>query len=414
MSIKRFPQCCFRQAKKIHTVFILLIFIILTAELLAQPIRENAATTVLYNKVLSDSDKYPELLLNNVTCRFTSEGLMVTGKEDVIQLNKYYSLGERLVRYHVVFAADTKAIFRSNVGDFKLIINVPEQTISIETSPAVWKRVTIRPENDYLLEIQRNYQHTKVIFTDMFTGVSNELEVNCDGSGGEGVGAVKANERIVNHWDYYCFGLQEGAALTVKQICVQAQECDLTLLLYGDSQSQPESYFPAKDFPESWTQLIMSHIKGKAISSGRSGGTIRDVLKRIKNELPYVKAKYVMVTIGTNGGNTEENLSELVEYILNQGSIPILNSVPCNEHASQLEINPVIEKIRQKYGIKGCRFDLATSLNHDGKEVDKTTMWHEDYTATTRKWGHVYHHPNVKGSRLMYLRTLIDTPEIYE
>jgi hypothetical protein len=373
--------------------------------------RENAATTVLYRKVLNDSDKYPELLLNSVTCRFTGEGLVVTGKEGLIQLNKYYSLGERFVRYHVVFATDTTAVFQSSSGDFKLIINVPDRMVAMETSPAVWKRVTIRPENDYLLEIQRNYQQTKVILTDVFAGVSDELEINGDGSGGVGVGSMKANEGIVHQWDHYCFGLQEGTSLTVKQICVQAQECDLTLLLYGDSQSQPEGYFPAKDFPESWTQLIMSHVRGKAMSSGRGGGTIRDLLERIKNELPYVKAKYVMVTIGTNGGNTEENLSELVEYILSQGSVPFLNSIPCNEHASQLEINPVIEKVRQKYGIKGCRFDLATSLNHDGKEVDKTTMWHEDYSANN---GGIYHHPNVKGSRLMYLRTLIDTPEIYE
>jgi len=394
------------------TGLILLLLIIMASGLLAQSMSDKTATTVLYRKVLNDSEKYPELLLNNVSCRYTSEGLVVTGKEGLVRLNKYYSLGERLVRYHIVFASDTKAIFQSSSGDFKLTINVPDGMVSMATSPAVWKRMIIRPDNDYLLEIHRNYQQTKVILTDVFTGVSDELEIHSDGSGGEGVGAVKAKEGIVHQRDYYCFGLQEGTSVTVKQICVQAYECDLTLLLYGDSQTEPEGYFPTKDFPESWTQLVMNHVKGKAMSSGRSGGNIRDVLERIKNELPYVKAKYVMVTIGTNGGNTEENLSELVEYILSQGSMPILNSVPCNEHASQLEINPVIEKIREKYGIKGCRFDLATSLNHDGKELDTTTMWHEDYTAINN-WGHYYHHPNVKGSRLMYLRTLIDTPEIY-
>jgi hypothetical protein len=132
-------------------------------------------------------------------------------------------------------------------------------------------------------------------------------------------------------------------------------------------------------------------------------------MERIKNELPYVKAKYVMVTIGTNGGNTEENLSELVEYIVSQGSIPILNNIPSNESGSQVPINIQIEKVRQKYGIKGCKFDLATSLNHEGKQVDNTTMWFEDYD-----WGKIYHHPNVKGSLQMYTRTLIDVPEIYE
>jgi hypothetical protein len=116
-----------------------------------------------------------------------------------------------------------------------------------------------------------------------------------------------------------------------------------------------------------------------------------------------------MVTIGTNGGNTEANLNELVEYILSQGSVPVLNNVPCNEHGTHIEINKVIAGVRQKYGINGCKFDLATSINQDGKEVDKSTMWLEDYD-----FGQFYHHPNLKGSRLMFIRTLIDTPEIYQ
>ncbi|MFV0267899.1 MAG: hypothetical protein ACK5HT_12260 [Draconibacterium sp.] len=155
----------------------------------------------------------------------------------------------------------------------------------------------------------------------------------------------------------------------------------------------------------------MKNVSVKAISSGRGGCTIYHVLERIKNELPFVKAKYVMVTIGTNGGNTEENLSELVEYILSQGSVPILNNIPCNESGTQIGVNQMIEKIRQKYHINGCKFDIATSINHDGLEVDKSMMYHEDYSGS---WGQIYHHPNVKGSRAMYTRTLIDIPEIYD
>jgi hypothetical protein len=145
------------------------------------------------------------------------------------------------------------------------------------------------------------------------------------------------------------------------------------------------------------------------MSSGRGGTTIKELLERIKNELPYIKANYVMVTIGTNGGNTEENLSELIEYILANGSVPILNNIPCNESGTQAKENALIEKIRHKYHIKGCRFDLATSLAHDGKEVDTSAMYFEDYN-----WGKIYHHPNVKGSLLMFTRTLVDIHGIYD
>ena len=71
----------------------------------------------------------------------------------------------------------------------------------------------------------------------------------------------------------------------------------------------------------------------------------------------------------------------------------------------------MIEKVRRKYKINGCRFDLATSLNHDGLEVDKSTMYYEDYSGS---YGQIYHHPNVNGSKRMFIRTLIDIPEIYE
>ncbi len=73
------------------------------------------------------------------------------------------------------------------------------------------------------------------------------------------------------------------------------------------------------------------------MSSGRGGTTIKELTERIKNELPFLKAKYVMVTIGTNGGNTEKNLSELVEYIISTKSIPILNNIPSNESGTQVK-----------------------------------------------------------------------------
>ncbi|GAO43091.1 SGNH/GDSL hydrolase family protein [Flavihumibacter petaseus] len=381
--------------------------------LLLPAVAQQQGTTLLYRAVFTEKTNFPDLQLNNVACRLTDKGLVVTGKDSVIQLNKYYSLGERLVRYEVVFTPDAVAVFRSNTGDYRLVINAKEQWASVTGESEFRRSVRIHPGNPYIIEIRKHYQESRAAITDLVTGEQQVLVIQSDGSGGVGVGAVQAQNTMAHQWDYYCFGLQQGTSLTVRQMTVQALECNLTLLLYGDSQSETEGYFPAKDFPDSWTQLVMRNIKGKAISSGRGGCTIKEVMERIRNELPYVKAKYVMVTIGTNGGNTEQLLSELVEYIRSQGSIPILNNVPANEHGSQQEINALIGKVRKKYNVKGCQFDLATSLQRDGKEVDKTTMWHEDYTAINN-WGHYYHHPNVKGSRLMYLQTLLDIPEIYE
>ncbi len=267
----------------------------------------------------------------------------------------------------------------------------------------------LNPAHEYLVEVSRHYQTSTLTMIDLFTGESATLEATMNGSGGAGAGAAPGGFYVGMQHDYYCVGMNAGTELLVKQITVLAGKSDLTLLMYGDSITQPEGYFPTADYPFAWTQLIINRVPGKAMSSGRGGTTINEVLNRIKNELPFVRAKYVMVTIGTNGGNTEENLSELVEYIRSQGSIPILNNIPSNESGTQVPENALIERIRQKYNIKGCKFDIATSIGFDGIDVDTSTMYLEDYD-----WGTIYHHPNVKGSKLMYLRTLIDVPEIYQ
>ena len=109
-----------------------------------------------------------------------------------------------------------------------------------------------------------------------------------DGSGGCGTGAVQPVGFFVGRqYDYYCFGLERGSGMLVRSIVVTAAACDLTLLLYGDSITEPEGYYPARDFSRSWVQLILARIGGRAMSSGRGGTTIDELLERIRNELPY-------------------------------------------------------------------------------------------------------------------------------
>ncbi len=373
------------------------------------PFQAGKPTIVLYNRSFDDKGNVPELVVEKGTTQFTKEGVRITGSPGLIKLNKYYSLAERLVRYQVRFSADCRAVFQSDKGDFKAYIDVSARQVSIGTDQPVDTIVHFLDyRHDYIVEVRRYYQTSSVKIIDLYTGQSAEIAATMNGTGGNGRGAAGKGFFVGRQYDYYCIGVEKGASLTVRQISVLSMESDLSLLIYGDSITEPEGYFPTSDFPDSWTQLIMKNIKGPSMSSGRGGTTIKELLERIKNELPYIKAKYVMITIGTNGGNTEENLSELVEYILANGSIPILNNIPCNESGTQVKENRLIEKVRQKYNIRGCRFDLATSLAHDGKEVDTATMYFEDYN-----WGKIYHHPNVKGSLRMYTRTLVDIPEIY-
>ncbi|WP_234367865.1 SGNH/GDSL hydrolase family protein [Parabacteroides pacaensis] len=392
-------------------IYLLITLMMCNANAFGQEKQDKQPTIILYDQVLNNKKTYVDLIMNEGTAAYLPEGLSIRKTGDLVRLHRFYALAERKVRYYVKFSEDAKALFQSDKGDFKVYIDVPNKRIGMQVNFVKERKIEfLDPEHEYLVEIIRQYNTSKAKIIDLYTGEELEIQATNDSTGGYGVGTVNQGISVGRQYDYYCFGLSEGTELLVKQITVLAADCNLTVLIYGDSITEPEGYYPENLYEQSWVQLIKKNIKGKVISSGRGGTTIHELLERIKNELPYIKSKYVMVTIGTNGENTEKNLSELIEYILSQGSIPILNNIPCNEHNSQIEVNAVIEKIRQKYGIKGCRFDLVTSLNHDGKKVDTTTMWHEDWGTN----GTYFHHPNVKGSRLMYLRTLVDIPEIYE
>lgn len=368
--------------------------------------------TVLYEKIINSHNMAPELLLNGVG-KYDAEGLNITGTDDIVRLDKFYALAERKIQYRVKFSADAKAIFRSSEGDFNAYVDIPDKRISIATYPAIERPVDfLEGGREYLVEIYHIYQKAILRITDIRTGESAEVEAVHDGQGGAGRGILQPGFSVGMQWDHYCFGLVSGISMQVRKITVLALKKKVKLLIYGDSITQPEGYFPSGDFPLSWTQQVINKLKGEAMSSGRGGAQIGMIQNYIKNELPYIKPKYVMVTIGTNGGNTEENLSQLIDYIKEQGSIPILNNIPCNESGTQIENNKLIESVRNKWGINGCKFDIATSVNCDGKEVDKSLMYWEDYSGS---WGwQIYHHPNEKGGKKMFERTLIDSPEIYE
>lgn len=372
----------------------------------------NETHAILYEEFINCDNTIPELLLNGVA-QYDEEGLNVIGRDNTVQLDKFYALGERKVQYTIVFSADAKAIFRSSEGDFNAYVDVPNKRISIATYPAIEQSVDFLEANqEYLVEVYHIYQKAKLRITDIYTGKFAEVEAEHDGQGGAGKGVLQQGFSVGMQWDHYCFGLISGVSMHVRKISVIALKKRVKLLMYGDSITQPEGYFPSSDFSLSWTQQILHKLKGNAMSSGRGGAQIGMILNYIKNELPYIEAKYVMVTIGTNGGNTEENLSQLINYIKAQGAIPILNNIPCNESGTHIENNKLIEQVRNKWRINGCKFDIATSMNGDGIEVDKSLMYWEDY-SNSYGW-QIFHHPNEKGGQKMFERTLIDFPEIYE
>ena len=330
-------------------------------------------------------------------------------------LNKFYALAHRLVRYRFNPSPGTICIFQTDKKDFTLKVDIIGKKMFVLTNPETAVDVPfLKGGKDYDVEIIRNYQKMTVRILDAERKDSTEVTIVNDGTGGVGQGVVNQNTFSVGlGHDYYCFGVERGS-MTVKRITVVAPKKVVRLLIYGDSITEPEAYYPTSLFPSAWTQMIIKKLDGDAISSGRSGYTINEVNNYIRNELPYIKAKYVMVTIGTNGGNTESNLIDLINFIQSYDAIPILNNIPCNESGTQMNENAVIDKVRRNLNLNGVRFDLATSLDGDGKEVDKTMMFWENYPPTQYNGWQVWHHPNDKGSKAMFEQALNDVPEVFD
>ena len=103
-----------------------------------------------------------------------------------------------------------------------------------------------------------------------------------------------------------------------------------------------------------------------------------------------------------------------MKFIINCGSVPILNNIPSNESGTQVPVNEIVGRVRRNLGLNGARFDLATSLAGDGREVDKSMMFYENYPPEMYGGWQVWHHPNDKGSKAMFEQALKDVPELFE
>ena len=188
--------------------------------------------------------------------------------------------------------------------------------------------------------------------TNLKTGEEAEISQTADGTGGYGNGSENTNPTIIPLLrDKHTVYLAGGDKMIIRKFTVSTQVKNVDLLIYGDSISEPEAYYPKLNLSKSWVQLIKNNIEekgGKVLISGRSSSGLYLLKDRIQNELPYIKAKYVMVTIGTNGGVTEEGLSEIIDYIISCGAIPIINNIPCNESGTQIATNAIISRIKKK------------------------------------------------------------------
>lgn len=335
---------------------------------------------------------------------------LITKPLDGFETDCCYSLAKRKIEYICSFSKNAMVRFYTTKRGVCCIVDVENKTLEIDGSVYVVKNM--KYGCDISISFEKSYQ-TQIVRVDSGDKIT-EILLNNDGEGGVGKGAVNTSPSLypMPH-GYYKMELMSGNGVYLKKVRITTPSKKLFLIAYGDSITETEAYYPNQLFSFSWPQLLIESIPN-SISSAVLGCKISDIMKRMESELPHLDVKYVMITIGTNGGNTIDNLSSMIEYILSIGITPILNHIPCNESNTQLEVNGMIDYIRNKYRLFGADFDIATSVNGDGVELDKSTMFWEDYGPEYKRYSHDYwHHPNKNGSKKMFEQIKNDLPWLF-
>ena len=169
-------------------------------------------------------------------------------------------------------------------------------------------------------------------------------------------------------------------------------------LIFGDSIT----YGQYNSIDDTWSYKLAKYLKNSFVS-GLSGGQISQVLSRLTTECKSQIPQYAIVCIGTNGGNTTENLKGYIDLCKAYKSNPILCTTPQLKNNTGIStINQIIINVANANNIPVVRFDIATSLNYDISAGQDTSLFHDSV------------HPNAEGCKKMYNRLFVDVPQLID
>lgn len=335
-----------------------------------------------------------------------SNGLTISssGVGNGVIFNKQYNLGQRFIELKVKFSSNTKFYIgtqysENNVGKAFSIIDSVAKTITIyniDSTSAIASSTTftfdIVNSREYVIRLYKLNDLTKVEFIDPVTGNKSVTQVS-----------------QLGQFDKYKFGFVSSTeSPVISSIAVKSIITERPFIgFYGDSITEGNTVGTSANMPyykDRFANLIGSKLNKPYYVSGRSAGTIDGVLSRIQNELPYLRPKYIFITIGTNGGNTEAKLNQLVDFCESYDCKVILNLIPLYD-GSTASKNSMIQTVVDARKLLSVKMNVATSVNADGLTKDNTLFANESG---------VYIHPNVAGNQKIYERSLIDIAEVFQ
>ena len=347
-------------------------------------------STLLIHEVYDSNDKgYDYIKTGTITAG--NDGLTLAAGSSY-KSGYYFAATNRTMRILCKFSGyDTYYI--GNTGEWidKIPFIISSNTVSVsgisknyELQIGEWHWITF--ETNY------NYQHScKITITNVHSGDSVDYTIE--------------NELT----DYPYIEAGTSNSITIKQLDVVEAHNKPYIMFYGDSISAMAQSWD-------WETLMEEHITLPCIRSGRGGTQIRQIAERIQQEVGRIHPKFVLIGIGTNGGNNYSILANLVEYVRAIGAVPYLNHVPCGSNPIrsniQIEINAVIDQVRADYNVKGIDFDKATSLSGDGLAIDPVCFPEREGDYVINTPGYMLH-PGAIGCKRMLQQAFIDAPELF-
>ena len=355
---------------------------------------------ILYHNSLKTQENSDFDGLSNVT--ISGNGFKFINNDHIV-LNREYSVEQRKTNIKFTLAQDGilsffykvyegydlgGSLFTVDAQSNKMMIH--EQFANMEQIPSERVATTFNfvVGREYDLTLIKDKRKNIMVVTDMMTGESKSLETDCTAVIGDLLNEFAGGRQNGK------FGVwsRQGSGNYINNLYITTRLKEPLLYVTGDSICEGDRCEIGYRYAD---RIENSLGKDNVAISGMSGTKITGVLNRLKSELPFIKPKYCMVTIGTNGGNTRENIQELIDYIESIGVTPILNHV---SQTSGSQANSINEMIDEFSDYVGCKFDRATSLNNDINQYYNSSLYGDGV------------HPNNQGHEKMFDRFKTDVP----
>lgn len=313
---------------------------------------------------------------------------------DVSSENGIIYFGSYISEYRNTPQGQSLCSLDFNTGELKLY-----QCLSSSDSPDLKPTVVIQQTtiqsfnnlNKYRLYIGRANRKITVKVISLFD-YSTLAELSAEyASGNNHAGYLYDRPRIFS----------ENGEMYLYRIEVNCPKSDFCkIMIMGDSITEGTGVTSES---EAYAYMIASLFEANKVKvSGRANGQIKGVLSRFESECRLLRPQYIFIMIGTNGGNTEDNLTELINKIYSINATPIIYHIPQKQDQENLKTNnTLIDTVAQKYNIRVIYADVATSINRDLNEGFDSSLFSDTV------------HPNVEGNIRIVNQTKMDVQFLF-